>query len=116
MATSYRGPSCLHRCCTITPENRCRIFPALIDIRLAVDGAPLGDPIEWLPAIEQFGEGFFIHIDGLILRTGLEDQASKREQKSFEKGSLAEELRKMAHRVAGFRAWNMFRSIVLLMH
>ena len=74
------------------------------------------DPIEWLPAIEQFGEGFFIHIDGLILRTGLEDQASKREQKSLEKGSLAEELRKMTHRVAGFRAWNMFCSIVLLMH
>lgn len=37
------------------------------DIRLAVDGAPLGDPIEWLPAIEQFGEGFFIHVDGLVI-------------------------------------------------
>ena len=34
------------------------------DIRLAVNGAPLGEPIEWLPAVETFGEGFFVHIKG----------------------------------------------------
>jgi hypothetical protein len=35
----------------------------LEDVRLAVDGAPLGLATEWLPAIEQFGEGLFIHVD-----------------------------------------------------
>jgi MrfA Zn-binding domain len=37
------------------------------DIRLAVDGAPIGEPIEWLPAIEQFGEGFFLHVNASAL-------------------------------------------------
>jgi hypothetical protein len=35
----------------------------LEDVRLAVDGAPLGLEADWLPAIEQFGEGLFIHVD-----------------------------------------------------
>jgi hypothetical protein len=59
------------------------------DIRLSVDGAPLGEPIEWLPAIEQFGEGFFIHVDGRAIaawigRPGV--QARARElRKGFER-------------------------------
>ena len=32
----------------------------LEDVGLAVSGAPLGQNPDWLPAIEQFGEGFFI--------------------------------------------------------
>ena len=32
----------------------------LEDVGLAVRGAPLGDSPDWLPAIEQFGEGIFI--------------------------------------------------------
>lgn len=32
----------------------------LEDVGLAVTGAPLGDDPDWLPAIEQFGEGLFI--------------------------------------------------------
>jgi hypothetical protein len=35
----------------------------LEDIRLAVDGAPLSIDADWLPAIEQFGEGLFLHFD-----------------------------------------------------
>ena len=33
------------------------------DIQLAVRGAPISRDADWLPAIEQFGEGIFIHID-----------------------------------------------------
>ena len=35
----------------------------LEDVRLAVDGAPLAIATDWLPAIEQFGEGIFIQVD-----------------------------------------------------
>jgi hypothetical protein len=33
------------------------------DIQLAVRGAPISRNADWLPAIEQFGEGIFIHFD-----------------------------------------------------
>jgi hypothetical protein len=33
------------------------------DVALAVRGAPIGDGCDWLPAVEQFGEGLFIHFD-----------------------------------------------------
>jgi hypothetical protein len=33
----------------------------LEDVGLAVKGAPLGQNPDWLPAIEQFGEGVFVH-------------------------------------------------------
>ncbi|BBE73287.1 DUF1998 domain-containing protein [Oharaeibacter diazotrophicus] len=33
------------------------------DVGLAVNGAPLGENPDWLPAVEQFGEGFFIRLD-----------------------------------------------------
>lgn len=32
----------------------------LEDVGLAVEGAPLGQQPDWLPAVEQFGEGFFV--------------------------------------------------------
>jgi hypothetical protein len=35
----------------------------LEDIQLAVRGAPLAQDADWLPAIEQFGEGIFVHFD-----------------------------------------------------
>jgi hypothetical protein len=35
----------------------------LEDVRLAVDGAPIGLNTDWLPAVEQFGEGVFIHVN-----------------------------------------------------
>lgn len=35
----------------------------LEDIQLAVHGAPITQHADWLPAIEQFGEGLFIHFE-----------------------------------------------------
>jgi hypothetical protein len=35
----------------------------LEDVQLAVRGAPISQDADWLPAIEQFGEGLFIHFD-----------------------------------------------------
>jgi hypothetical protein len=35
----------------------------LEDIQLAVSGAPIAQHADWLPAIEQFGEGIFVHFD-----------------------------------------------------
>jgi hypothetical protein len=46
----------------------------LEDIRLAVDGAPLGLATDWLPAIEQFGEGLFIHVDPTAMARWLDRQ------------------------------------------
>ena len=44
----------------------------LEDVGLAVRGAPLGQNPDWLPAIEQFGEGIFIHVlVGRARRNGL---------------------------------------------
>ncbi|TGS92713.1 DUF1998 domain-containing protein [Mesorhizobium sp. M2D.F.Ca.ET.171.01.1.1] len=40
----------------------------LDEIQLKVDGAPLNREIKWLPAIEQFGEGIFLHIDPGYIR------------------------------------------------
>jgi hypothetical protein len=46
----------------------------LEDIRLAVHGAPLSLGAEWLPAVEQFGEGLFIHFDGTAVGAWLEQE------------------------------------------
>ncbi len=35
----------------------------LEDAQLSVRGAPLSKDMDWLPAIEQFGEGLFVHFD-----------------------------------------------------
>lgn len=47
----------------------------LEDVRLAVDGAPIGLNTDWLPAIEQFGEGIFIHVDPAAIRGWLSRDA-----------------------------------------
>ena len=39
----------------------------LEDIQLAVEGAPIAQHADWLPAIEQFGEGLFIHFDTVAI-------------------------------------------------
>lgn len=43
----------------------------LDEIQLNVGGAPLARSIQWLPAIEQFGEGIFVHINEAELRNWL---------------------------------------------
>jgi Domain of unknown function (DUF1998) len=49
----------------------------LEDIQLAVRGAPLAQDADWLPAIEQFGEGIFIHFDEGALRDWLKRETTK---------------------------------------
>jgi hypothetical protein len=43
----------------------------LDEIQLSVDGADLARNVEWLPAIEQFGEGIFLNVSGDYLRNWL---------------------------------------------
>ena len=40
------------------------------DIQLTVRGAPISRDADWLPAIEQFGEGIFIHFDEAAISNG----------------------------------------------
>ena len=43
------------------------------DIQLAVRGAPISRGADWLPAIEQFGEGLFIHVDEQAVNRWLQE-------------------------------------------
>jgi hypothetical protein len=49
----------------------------LEDVQLAVRGAPISRDADWRPAIEQFGEGIFIQLDGKAIRHWLERSATK---------------------------------------
>jgi hypothetical protein len=52
------------------------------DIQLAVHGAPISKDADWLPAIELFGEGLFIHFDHAAIMAWLDHEAVReREQK-----------------------------------
>jgi len=37
------------------------------DLELSVEGAPLGEDVSWLPAMEQFGEGIFLQFSAQVL-------------------------------------------------
>jgi hypothetical protein len=41
------------------------------DVRLAVRGAPISKDADWLPAVELFGEGLFLHFDEAAIRAWL---------------------------------------------
>ena len=43
------------------------------DIQLAVRGAPISRHADWLPAIEQFGEGLFVHFDEKAVAAWLQE-------------------------------------------
>jgi hypothetical protein len=43
----------------------------LEDIQLAVTGAPIAQHADWLPAVEQFGEGIFVHFDPAAIESWL---------------------------------------------
>ena len=45
----------------------------LDEIQLAVDGADLARSVEWLPAVEQFGEGIFLHIAPEFLKAWMQE-------------------------------------------
>lgn len=49
----------------------------LEDVQLAVHGAPISRDADWLPAIEQFGEGIFVHFDEGAIRRWLGNEATK---------------------------------------
>jgi len=52
------------------------------DIRLAVHGAPISKDADWLPAVELFGEGLFVHFDEAEIRAWLnQDPARQREER-----------------------------------
>ena len=51
------------------------------DIQLAVRGAPISRDADWLPAIEQFGEGIFIHFDEEAIARWLQNKAQQRNEK-----------------------------------
>jgi hypothetical protein len=44
----------------------------LDEIQLAVNGADLSRDVEWLPALEQYGEGIFLHVSPPFIREWLE--------------------------------------------
>jgi hypothetical protein len=44
----------------------------LEDVRLAVDGAPLSEIADWLPAMEQLGEGVFLTLKPNVIRDWLQ--------------------------------------------
>ncbi len=46
------------------------------DIQLTVRGAPISRDADWLPAIEQFGEGIFIHFDAAAIAVWLQKEAT----------------------------------------
>jgi hypothetical protein len=49
----------------------------LEDVQLAVHGAPIAQHADWLPAIEQFGEGIFIHFEEAAIAEWLEKAATR---------------------------------------
>ncbi|MDR3488421.1 MAG: DUF1998 domain-containing protein [Bradyrhizobium sp.] len=52
------------------------------DIHISVTGAPISRDADWLPAIEQFGEGIFIHFDDKAIQRWLQlEQTARRNQK-----------------------------------
>ena len=46
------------------------------DVQLAVRGAPISRDADWLPAIEQFGEGIFVHFDEEAIAHWLQREAT----------------------------------------
>jgi Domain of unknown function (DUF1998) len=46
------------------------------DIQLSVRGAPISRDADWLPAIEQFGEGIFIHFDEAAIGQWLQKEST----------------------------------------
>jgi Domain of unknown function (DUF1998) len=79
----------------------------LDEIQLAVNGADLSRSVDWLPAIEQFGEGIFLHIAPPFLKRWLDspetvvkaDRLRDRERREAERFN-----RPPAHLGAGYWA------------
>lgn len=79
----------------------------LDEIQLAVNGADLARIVEWLPAIEQFGEGIFLHVAPEFLKPWLESKEIVAKAMSLRERELrdAERFnRPPKHRGAGYWA------------
>lgn len=59
------------------------------DVGLAIEGAPLGTHPDWLPAIEQFGEGFFIRLSPSALNAWLARSEVQARASSLHAGAAA---------------------------
>lgn len=62
----------------------------LEDVGLAVRGAALGNSPDWLPAIEQYGEGLFLRLDANVIEQWLSRPGNRQHVKRL---------------LAGFEAW-----------
>ena len=67
----------------------------LEDVGLAVRGAALGTSPDWLPAIQQYGEGLFLQLDAAAIEQWLARPGTKQHVQRLE---------------AGFQTWNESRS------
>ena len=75
----------VHRLCEVSSlYGFSRIEPVpspfedgLEELSLRVKGQSLASKVSWLPAIEQFGEGLFIHLDPDIVREKLKSEVSQ---------------------------------------
>jgi hypothetical protein len=61
----------------------------LEDVGLAVSGAPLGQNPDWLPAVEQFGEGFFLQFSPEALASWLSRPAVLARAQQLQAGASA---------------------------
>jgi hypothetical protein len=55
----------------------------LDDVALAVRGAPISQNADWLPAIEQFGEGIFIHFDEAAIAQWMQREGTRERQEKL---------------------------------
>jgi hypothetical protein len=62
------------------------------DVSLAVDGAPISRDADWLPAIEQFGEGLFVHFDEAKIHAWMNEEPVKGRDSKL---------------IAGFQHWSL---------
>jgi hypothetical protein len=58
----------------------------LEDVQLAVHGAPIARDTDWLPAIEQFGEGIFVHFDEAAIADWLRRDATRQRHQKLASG------------------------------
>jgi hypothetical protein len=76
----------------------------LEDVGLAVEGAPLGSSPTWLPAVESFGEGFFLTFDPAGIEEWLARHAVLDRAEALERGVSAWERARRQRGLQGDRA------------
>ncbi len=81
-----RAVTCLYGFTRLEPAAT-YIDEMLEDVRLTVDGAPLSESADWLPAMEQLGEGIFLKIRPEAVRTWLKRQAVQQRGDALSKGT-----------------------------